>query len=553
MGKRSSKVSFRKAVDEMMSHKGKGPCIKTSLIDSERNPAGIFHLHGKVFFEGLIFFVLFFAFADSSLNAAGTPVIRIIMVNTEKEAEDITAEVAKGRSFASLARERSIDEKSRDHFGEIEPADFDSLDRPLREAALLLREGELSGALKLSDKRYAIVLVVDMTHYRSGARAFKSGDLKTAKMNLLKHVQLNPDAVKARILLGRISEVANDAKESESNYKEALRLDPGREEAYQRLGELYIHMGQFQQAKDLYEEGLRNIPGSKPLMAGLKKAKGRLLTARSDQPKGKDKKETPADRKTSEGVEEAAEAPETAKPGKEMPDSVSSKDSNSSNVTSQNRNERKMQIRIIFTDKESDAREILSEVKKGKSFALFAKEKSIDEKTRETYGYLGEVSLESLHVAMQEALSNLSEGQISDVIKIDQNRYAIIHITETGLYKEAEKAFIAGDLAAAEANLLKYVESNPDAVKARTMLGKIYEDRNEPSKAIAMYREAISFSPKTVLIYERLARVYLFLGMYTKAKNVYIQGLKQVPSSPELEEGIEVANMLMIGEGERMP
>ncbi|HSB30671.1 MAG TPA: hypothetical protein VLD55_03630 [Candidatus Sulfobium mesophilum] len=48
--------------------------MKTSLLVSERKPAGTFHQHGKVFFAGLIFFVLYFALADSSLNAAGTPV-----------------------------------------------------------------------------------------------------------------------------------------------------------------------------------------------------------------------------------------------------------------------------------------------------------------------------------------------------------------------------------------------------------------------------------------------------------------------------------------------
>jgi tetratricopeptide (TPR) repeat protein len=97
------------------------------------------------------------------------------------------------------------------------------------------------------------------------------------------------------------------------------------------------------------------------------------------------------------------------------------------------------------------------------------------------------------------------------------------------------------------------VESNPDAVKARTLLGKIYEDRNEFSKAIDMYRKAISFSPKTVLVYERLARDYLLLGQYREAKDIYTEGLRQVPSSPEMEEGIEMADMLLIGDGGRMP
>ncbi len=565
--------------------------MKTSLHISKKYPAGIFHLYGKGLLAGLIFLLLYFLHPASPLFAGPSPVVRIILVNTQTEAENIIAEVASGRSFAALAKERSIDKKSRDHFGEVEPVAFGALDKPLKDAALRLREGELSSVLKLADKRYAIVLAVDMTRYRNGARAFKSGDFKNAKMNLLKHVELNPDAVKARILLGRIAEAANETKEAEMNYKEALRFDAGREEAYLRLGELYLHMGEFQQAKDLYEEGLYHIPGSKPLMTGLKKTKGRLVAAGNDRPKREDR-EAPAERKSSEVVEKSTEAPKTDKPGEEMtiavspkdrpsnnvtstaksekleeatdtqeaakpkeeiPAAVSSEDGLSNNAASTNKKEKKMQIRIIFTDKESDARDILSEVRKGKSFAILAKEKSVDEKTREEYGYLGEVSLESLHASIQKALSDMSEGQISEVIKIDQSRYAVIHVTETSLYKEAERAFIAGDHATAETKLLKYVESNPDAVKARTILGKIYEDRNEPSKAIAMYREALSFSPKTVLIYERLARVYLFLGMYVNARNVYVQGLKQMPSSPELEEGIEIANMLMIGEGERMP
>lgn len=102
------------------------------------------------------------------------------MENTQAEAAGITAEMAKGRSFASLARERSIDEKSRDRFGKIESTAFDALDKSLEEAALRLREGEVNSVVKLAENGYAIVLAVDMAHYRSGTRAFISGGKKSS-------------------------------------------------------------------------------------------------------------------------------------------------------------------------------------------------------------------------------------------------------------------------------------------------------------------------------------------------------------------------------------
>ena len=220
---------------------------------------------------------------------------------------------------------------------------------------------------------------------------------------------------------------------------------------------------------------------------------------------------------------------------------------------SRNAGNKKIHVRIIVTRSESDARDVLAELRKGKSMALLARERSIDENTRESYGYLGEVAVNTLHSTLQRPLLLLKEGQTSGVIRMEQDRYAIAQVTDTTLYREGEKAFIAGDEVTAEKKLLAYVDSNPDAVKARTLLGKIYEDRNEFSKAIEMYKKAILFSPKTVLVYERLARDYLLLGEYKKAKDVYAEGLRQVPSSPELGEGMEMADMLLIGNGDRMP
>jgi tetratricopeptide (TPR) repeat protein len=511
------------------------------------------HVHRSGFLKGFAFLLLSLTVVASSLHAARSPVVRIIVVNKQAEAGNILSEMNKGRSFASLAKERSIDEKTRDRYGEIEPAAFDSLDRPLKEAALRLGEGEVSGVITLGDDRHALVLIVDMTHYRKGTRAFRSGDFKTAETNLLRHVELNPDAVKARVMLGRIYEAGNEADKAEANYRDALRFDPDCEDAYGHLGALYLRTGRFQQARDVYDDGLHHFPDSKSLKAGIEKAKGRLSPAKTEPQKREAARSEPPGNEIPKGDAAKGKTLKAEMPKGKMSKGGASKGGPSNTGTSNNTQDKKMHLRIIITGKESDAQDILLQIKEGRSFALLAKERSLDENTREVYGYLGEVGVNSLHASVQEALSELKEGQTSGVIKMDQDRYAIVQVTHMRLYREGEKAFISGDFVSAEKKLLKYVEANPDSVKACTMLGKIYEDKKEPSKAIEMYKKAISFSPKTVLVYERLARAYLFLGLYQKARDVYIEGLRQVPSSPVLEEGIEMADMLLIGDGQKMP
>ncbi|HXX57237.1 MAG TPA: peptidylprolyl isomerase [Thermodesulfovibrionales bacterium] len=511
------------------------------------------HIHRRELFAYCAFPLLSLAFFASPLHAARKPLVRIIVVSERADAEKLLSEIHGGKSFASLAKESSLDKGSRERYGEIEETAFESLDKPLKEAAFRMGEGEVSEVIPLGDNRHALLLVVDLAYYRKGAKAFRSGDVKTAEMNLLKHVELNPDAVKARVILGQIYEAGNEAKRAEEYYKDALRFDPVSEEAYERLAALYLRTGQLEQARDLYDEGLRHVPDSKTLKRGMEKTKTRLSPVASVPSTKETIKSRPSENTGLEsGVIKSeplkAEVPKEETRKGEVPISVKSK-----TETAKSTEDKRMHLRIILTGRESDAQDILSQIRNGASFALLAKERSVDDTTRATYGYLGEVALNSVHASIQEALSNLREGETSGVITMEPNRYAIVQVIPMSLYTEGEKAFIAGDFATAEERLLKYVEMNPDAVKASTMLGKIYEDKKELSKAIELYEKAILFGPQTVLAYERLARVYLFLGMFQKAREVYVEGLKKTPSSVALQEGVEMADLLLIGRGERMP
>jgi foldase protein PrsA len=125
---------------------------------------------GKDFLKVLAFSILSLALTASPLLAARNPVVRIIVVDKQSEAEDILVEINEGRPFAFLAKERSVDEKSRDRYGEIVAPVFESLDERLKEAALKLSGGEVSRVIALGDNRRALVLMVGMAHYRKGPR-----------------------------------------------------------------------------------------------------------------------------------------------------------------------------------------------------------------------------------------------------------------------------------------------------------------------------------------------------------------------------------------------
>jgi parvulin-like peptidyl-prolyl isomerase len=375
------------------------------------------HFHRGKLFKDFACSLLFLTLVVPPLSASTIPTIRIIIVKDAAEAESILAEINKGVPFALLAKERSVD-RSRESYGEIAKSAFEQLDQPLKDAAFRLSEGRVSGVITLGDKRYALVLVVDMAYYRNGSRAFRSGDFRTAETNLLKHVEFNPDAVKARIMLGRIYESRKEYDKAEANYGDALRFNSHSEEAYDRLGALYLHRGALREAKNVYDEGLLHVPGSRSLKEGGERA-GKQFSRVDKRPPAEKTKTAERDRPGIPPPEGEIPSPPTSKTG-----------------LSKNAEDRRLHVRIIVTRSESDARDILLRLEKGESMALLAKASSIDENTREAYGYLGEVAVSSLNAALRGPLLLLKEGQTSGVIRLEQARYAIAQVTNISLYRE---------------------------------------------------------------------------------------------------------------------
>lgn len=173
--------------------------------------------------------------------------LRIIVAVSEKDAEEMFSKIKNGMPFAFLARERALDKLSRKKYGYLGKVSIESLVEPsLIDTISNLRKGEISGVLNLKDGRYAIIQMVDMSYCDKGKKAFRNKDYKTAEENLLRHIEINPDAVKARIMLGQIYEKRGEIDKAEKMYMDAVYYGLNDEKAYVHLGGLYLKLKQYQ-------------------------------------------------------------------------------------------------------------------------------------------------------------------------------------------------------------------------------------------------------------------------------------------------------------------
>lgn len=83
----------------------------------------------------------------------------MIVVSTKEEAESVAAELKSGSEFSVLARERSLDTASASLGGDIGyiTEDQESVDKAVLKAVSRLKPEEISGPVKLSDGRYALL------------------------------------------------------------------------------------------------------------------------------------------------------------------------------------------------------------------------------------------------------------------------------------------------------------------------------------------------------------------------------------------------------------
>jgi tetratricopeptide (TPR) repeat protein len=83
------------------------------------------------------------------------------------------------------------------------------------------------------------------------------------------------------------------------------------------------------------------------------------------------------------------------------------------------------------------------------------------------------------------------------------------------------------------ATFTKLLEIYPDDTIAPGYLGNIYNDLEEPDKALRYYEMEVAVS-KTLLDYANLAGNYESLGLYQKAREVYGDYLRDITDSPDM-------------------
>ncbi len=102
---------------------------------------------------------------------------RIIIVPSEKDAQDVIAQVKKGMKFEQLAKDKSIDAESKKRGGEIGWQTPASLGGPIGQAMAKLSKGQVSDPINLGNA-WGVVKIDDTRPYKAPAFDSVKGDLR---------------------------------------------------------------------------------------------------------------------------------------------------------------------------------------------------------------------------------------------------------------------------------------------------------------------------------------------------------------------------------------
>jgi Flp pilus assembly protein TadD len=183
--------------------------------------------------------------------------LRIIFTASEKKAEDMMAELHRGKPFFFLAHDSASEKISSDEYRDLGMVDPMTLHPAVREAVSSLQPGRTSSIIRLGEGRYAIIQVKDMGHFAEAEKVFSAGNHQDAEQHLLKHLRLNPEDTEARMMLASLYEMRGDFAGAEDAYYQAMVFKPGAPGPYERLGKMYLEQRHYARARDIFGRGLR--------------------------------------------------------------------------------------------------------------------------------------------------------------------------------------------------------------------------------------------------------------------------------------------------------
>jgi arylsulfatase A-like enzyme len=102
---------------------------------------------------------------------------------------------------------------------------------------------------------------------------------------------------------------------------------------------------------------------------------------------------------------------------------------------------------------------------------------------------------------------------------------------------DADRDFLAGDVAGAIVGYRAVIEAEPDSVDARVRLAQLLISEGRGADAVDLLAQAVAIAPHEPILHRKLGRLLERLGRYAEALAAYDAGLARHPRARELRDG----------------
>src|SRR5438876_119055 len=187
--------------------------------------------------------------------------LRLIAVNTEKEAASLQMQLQAGAAFEDLAKKYSTAPSAAEG-GWLGLFQIAGLRPEFQDALKGLVPGQVSPVLKVNEEYLLLKLASEAeTHAAFGCELAERRKLDAAVSEFREALRINPEYAQAHYYLGAaLFELDNGVDEALVELREAIRLNPENAEAHNTMGLALLEQGSVDEATHEYREVLRIDP-----------------------------------------------------------------------------------------------------------------------------------------------------------------------------------------------------------------------------------------------------------------------------------------------------
>ncbi len=355
---------------------------------------------------------------------------RHILVNTEEEAKKVKEELDKGSDFAQLAKEKSIDPRTKDKGGDLGFFKWGKMVGPFQEVAFRLKPGGVSPPvksqfgwhiIKVEEKREAKREPFDkmQSQIESQLKGNKQRERVGEYMDQVKErANLNfvPKALK--LVVSKAKETKGKIELTDEEKKTVLVKYSSGEWTLGRFADELAKVGPFRHPKFENEGDVQNFV-ERALMQDL------LIDAAK-------REGIESTREFKKALKESEEKILLTKMQREViPKDVTVSDEEIKDYYQSNQDKFKVaaqvSVREIQVKTKEEAEKLLKRIKRGASFKKLAKEKSLRKWAAQKDGEMGYFE-ERRYPELFKAAWNLKEGQLAGPIKTRGDNWSVIKL-----------------------------------------------------------------------------------------------------------------------------